>query len=296
MRPELEKAAYLLRRPSTDNVQAALRLLQDTVFSFSMKLCGHREDAEDTMQDVLTSSLRHLAKIEDPRALSVWLYTAARNRCWQNRRKAARRKSVSLEDLVPTGTEIRALFTESGANPEQQALRNEDYHLIHEAVLKLPPPYRIVLVLHDMEELDTEQTAQVLSLQPGTVRVRLHRARLLLRKEMDAVFRQNPKRRRHREKSKKTQSKECKEIFGNLSEYLDGRMEIRACEQMRAYIEACPPCVAFIRDLKLAIDRCRSLKVPAWESTNTSLRRLLAEEYLRLMASGPSKTPAALAS
>ena len=58
-----------------------------------------------------------------------------------------------------------------------------------QAVLQLPPQYRLVLVLHDMEELDTEEVAAVLSLQPGTVRVRLHRARLMLRKELEKLQR-----------------------------------------------------------------------------------------------------------
>ena len=60
----------------------------------------------------------------------------------------------------------------------------EQHHLLHQAILRIPPPLRIVLVLHDMEELTTEQVAQVLSLQQGTVRIRLHRARLSVRKEM----------------------------------------------------------------------------------------------------------------
>ena len=60
----------------------------------------------------------------------------------------------------------------------------EQSHLLHQAVLRIPAPLRMVLVLHDMEELDTEQVAKILGLQTGTVRVRLHRARLGVRKEM----------------------------------------------------------------------------------------------------------------
>ena len=188
MRPELQKAIQLLRTDPA-GVPHALRLLQGTVFSFSMKLCGHREDAEDTMQDVLVSSLPHLAKIEDPRALSVWLYTAARNRCWRKRKKESTYKTVALEDLMPDGAELSALLTAAAASPEAKALTHEDQRRVHQAVLQLSPQYRLVLVLHDMEELDTEQVAAVLSLQPGTVRVRLHRARLLLRKELEKLHR-----------------------------------------------------------------------------------------------------------
>jgi RNA polymerase sigma-70 factor (ECF subfamily) len=295
MHPELQEAIRLLQKDPA-SVPKALRLLQGTVFSFSMKLCGHREDAEDTMQDVLVSSLPHLAKIEDPRALSVWLYTAARNRCWRNRKKQSHRKTVSLEDLLPESAELSALLTATSASPEQQTLSHEDQRMVHKAVLRLPPQYRIVLVLHDMEELDTEQVAAVLSLQPGTVRVRLHRARLLVRKEMDNLLRREPAAPQGKRKSAPKRPRECMEIFGNLSEYLDGRMETQSCAQMRTHIDACPACIAFLSDLKLAIDRCRKLNMPFDSDMCASLRRLLAEEYLRLLQSGASKTPAAAAS
>jgi len=87
MRPELTQAADLLRRNTLESVEEAIGLLQNTVYSFSMKVCGHPEDAEDTMQEVLYRSLEHLAKIHDPQALAVWLYTVTRNRCWRMRRK-----------------------------------------------------------------------------------------------------------------------------------------------------------------------------------------------------------------
>jgi RNA polymerase sigma-70 factor (ECF subfamily) len=164
-------------------------------------------------------------------------------------------------------------------------LTHEDQDRVHAAVLQLPPQYRLVLVLHDMEELDTDEVAAVLSLQPGTVRVRLHRARLLLRKELEKSQRA-PAATSHRKKqAADKRPQECMEIFGNLSEYLDGRMEKKSCRQMQVHIDACPACIAFLSDLKLAIDRCRKLKMPFDSDTCSSLRRLLAEEYLRLLAS-----------
>ncbi len=295
MRPDLQKAIHLLRNDPA-GVPHALRLLQGTVFSFSMKLCGHREDAEDTMQDVLVSSLPHLAKIEDPRALSVWLYTAARNRCWRKRKKESSHKTVALEDLMPDGAELSALLTSAAASPEQNALTHEDQVRVQDAVLRLPPQYRLVLVLHDMEELDTEEVAAVLSLQPGTVRVRLHRARLLLRKELEKLQREPEASPRRKKPTPEKRPRECMEIFGNLSEYLDGRMETKSCKQMRAHIDACPACIAFLSDLKLAIDRCRKLNMPFDSDTCASLRRLLAEEYLRLLRSRSSDATTPVAS
>ena len=86
MRPELIRATELLRLNNREAVEEAVALLQNTVYSFSMKVCGHSEDAEDTTQEVLFRSLEHLAKLQDPRQLSVWLYTVTKNRCWRMRR------------------------------------------------------------------------------------------------------------------------------------------------------------------------------------------------------------------
>jgi RNA polymerase sigma-70 factor (ECF subfamily) len=76
---------------------------------------------------------------------------------------------------------------------------------------------------------------------------------------------------------------ECRELFANLSEYLDGRVEPQSCEEMRGHIESCPACVAFLHDLRIAIDRCRSLEVPCDPDVAPRLRSILTQEYLRML-------------
>jgi RNA polymerase sigma-70 factor (ECF subfamily) len=301
MRPELIRAVDLLRINTPETIEEAMGLLQNTVYSFSMKVCGHPEDAEDTMQEVLYRSLAHLSKIEVPRALAVWLYTVTRNRCWRMRRKSmhTRTQTLSLDDLMPDDAELGRLLQDAHANPEGAFLHQEQHQLLHKAVLAIPVQLRLVLVLHDMEELTTEQVAQILSLQPGTVRVRLHRARLQVRKEMNLILNRQPNgslqstARAPRSKSSPNKGKgrpaDCRELFSNLSEYLDGRVEPLSCNQMRVHIEACPACVAFLRDLRLAIDRCRSLEMPCDPSVAPRLRVLLTQEYLRMLGMAPSK-------
>ena len=282
MRPELIEAIALLRQGKEASTQHALALLQQTVLSFGIKVCGHREDAEDTAQEVLIRTLPHLARLEDPEALSAWLYTAAKNRCLQGRRRATYRKAISLEDLMPGEAELNSLLlADAKPTPEDQVLARQGHQQIHQAVLTLPAEYRIVLVLHDMEELDTELVAKILSLRPGTVRVRLHRARLLLRRELDRLLHPGFAAARRREKKSRPPTK-CREIFANLSEYLDRELPPADCDRMRHHIDACPACVAFIEDLKRAIDRCRSLEVCPNEEARPVLRRLLTEEYRRL--------------
>jgi RNA polymerase sigma-70 factor (ECF subfamily) len=306
MRPELIQASVLLRRKTPEAVEEAIGLLQNTVYSFSMKVCGHPEDAEDTMQEVLSRSMGHLANIQDPQALAVWLYTVTRNRCWRMRRKAASapRQMLSLDELMPDEAELGRLLQDAGENPENNLIHAEQHHLLHQAVLRIPVQLRIVLVLHDMEELKSDQVAQILGLQPGTVRVRLHRARLFVRKEMSKMLdgaSEHPEKRLPASKKSKSgranggkRPTECRELFSNLSDYLDGRVDPLTCEEMRVHIEACPACVAFLRDMRGAIDRCRTLEIPCDAAVAPRLRSILTQEYLRLLGLPGTKKIAAL--
>src|SRR5208283_127751 len=235
------------------------------------------------------------AKIQTPQQMAVWLYTVTRNRCWRMRRKPAHAPAnlLSLEELMPDNEELGRLLEDATVGPEGNILAAEQHHLLHQAILRVPPALRIVLVLHDMEELTTEQVAQVLLLQQGTIRIRLHRARLSVRREMNQLLRGVPeeqngakpsvKRRKHAKAKNGQRPAECRDLFANLSEYLDGRVEPLTCEQMREHIEACPSCVAFLRDLRTAIDRCRSLEIPCDPAVAPRLRAILTREYLRML-------------
>jgi len=291
MRPELIQASELLRQETPESIEKAIGLLQDTVFSFSMKMCGHREDAEDTMQDVLFGSLKYLANLQEPGELAAWLYTVTRNRCRRMRRKhpGSEGRNVSLDELMPNEDELRALVQSSKDGPEHQFLRNERHDLLHSAVLRLPTALRLVLVLHDMEDLNSEEIARILGIQVGTVRVRLHRARLTVRKEMTRILKGLPEQPQSKGTSLIRRPKECRELFANLSEYIDARMEPRTCEQMRVHIESCPACVAFLKDLRAAIDRCRRLEVACDTHVAARMRAMMTQEYVRMM--GATREP-----
>lgn len=300
MRARLNDAITLLRTGDPERIGEAIALLQGTVFAFSMKVCGHREDAEDTMQEVLLRSLPHLSKIEHPRALAVWLYTVTRNRCWRSRRRPAHapKETLSLDELMPDHDELQRLLRDKSHGPEEHVAGGEEQQLLHRAVQMLPAQYRIVLVLHDMEELDTDLVAQILDLQPGTVRVRLHRARLGLRKLMAQLLEgrspsligsRSPRSRNNRANTNGS-GPQCRAIFANLSEFLDQRLASSSCEKMQEHIKACPACVAFITDLSTAIDRCRQFEVPQNPHIQSRLRSLLVEEYVRFAGDPPPKT------
>jgi RNA polymerase sigma-70 factor (ECF subfamily) len=292
MRTELIQASELLQKNTPEAIEQAIGLLQNTVFSFSMKMCGHRQDAEDTMQEVLYRSLKHLGKLEGPNALAAWLYTVTRNRCHRMRRghSDANGRQLSLDELIPDDEELKRLLN-AESHPERDAIQAEQHQLLHQAVLRLPTPLRMVLVLHDMEELTSDEIARILGLQIGTVRVRLHRARLAVRREMPRLLKGLPEQRSSADTTVTQRPKECRELFANLSEYLDARVEPRTCEQMRAHIAKCPACIAFLKDLRAAVDRCRTLEVTCDAAVAQRMRALMTLEYLRLMGRPTESEP-----
>jgi len=285
MRPDLEDAIRLLER--SDDPQAldqALALLQNTVFSFSMKVCGQRQDAEDTMQEVLVKSLAHLPKFSSPKALAVWLYKVAKNHCLMSRRRSkfAPAQELSLEQLMPDRTELERLAGSAEVNPETMAMRTEEARWLRQAVHKLPPPYRIVLVLRDMEGLTDQEVAEITGLRTGTVRVRLHRARLFVRNE---VAKQQTRgihaiASRGEKKIEPPRPASCKAMFAQLSDYLDEQLDDSLCDELEKHLGDCSPCQAFLATLQATIEKCRDLPPDHPDKKEAAeLRHKLLAEY-----------------
>jgi RNA polymerase sigma-70 factor (ECF subfamily) len=284
VRPEIEQVVQLVQRKDRNSLEEALALLQNTVFSFSMKVCGQRQDAEDTMQEVLLKSLPKLAKFDSPKALVVWLYKVAKTRCLMSRRKSkfAPKQALSLEELMPDQRELEKLSGTTDSTPEISLMRRESAKRLREAVQKLPPDYRLILVLHDMEDLSDADVAEITGLRPGTIRVRLHRARLFVRKEL-------AKQDHHRvggripkpaaQISELPRQQRCKAMFAELSNYLDEKLDDSLCEELEKHMDGCEPCKAFLSTLEQAIERCRESpnEFPNSDSAAKLRRELLAQ-------------------
>ena len=268
MRPEVEQAVAEMR---AGKLERALSLLQQTVFNFSMKVCGHREDAEDTAQETLLRTAPQLRKFDSPQALAVWLYKVARSRCLMSRRssKFDPHPHLSLDEVLPDRADLEAQLAFSGPGPEQHLLRKENAAELARAVLRIPPLYRQVLVLHDMEELSSREVGEVMGINEGTVRVRLHRARAFLRNELVA---------RPRAGKKKQASKPitCRALFARLSDYIDHQIDPGVCERLETHLDGCAPCQAYLASLEETIRRCRNhCPPPMKKKLQSDLRALL---------------------
>src|SRR5215467_808775 len=284
MRAEVEEAVSLLQHGDDPGIERALAMLQNTVFSFSMRVCGHREDAEDTMQEVLLQSVPQLPKFDSPKALVVWLYKVAKTRCLMSRRKSkfAPARELSLDELMPDRNELEQLSSDGRINPEAFAIRSEQASRLRAAVQKLPPQYRIVLVLRDMEGLTDDEVAEVTGVRPGTVRVRLHRARLFVRKELMRMWR--PRERKkvsvRAQPAENLRQARCKEMLEELSDYLDQQLDDSLCEELERHMDGCGPCQAFVATLEATIEQCRRSPGECPNSRKSSkLREELIQKY-----------------
>ncbi|MGB8474791.1 MAG: sigma-70 family RNA polymerase sigma factor [Candidatus Acidiferrum sp.] len=292
MRPEIEQAVQLIQRKDPKSLEEALSLLQATVFSFSMRVCGQRQDAEDTMQEVLLKSVAYLPGFDTPKALIVWLYKVAKNRCLMSRRKSkfAPKEALSLEELMPDRKELQKLSGSPDGTPEASLLHRENAKRLREAIQKLPPDYRLILVLHDMEELSDSDISEITGLRLGTIRVRLHRARLFVRKELAkpnpaGLRRYTSKRPDRRQTSAQPTARRCKVMFAELSNYLDEELDDSLCEELEKHLDGCEPCKAFLSSLESSIQQCRNLpKESPDPAVAARLRRQLIGEYHGLMA------------
>lgn len=144
-----------------------------------------REDTEteDVMQEAYVRAYEHLAQFEGRAQFSTWLTRIAVHEAI--RRSAARAKFDPLESEDYDGEEASMLsFQANSLNPEASASRGELSSLLEDAILALPRIYRTVIVLRDIEEMSTAETADILSLTESNVKVRLHRAHELLQGEL----------------------------------------------------------------------------------------------------------------
>lgn len=244
------------------------------------------------MQEVLLKSVPYLPKFDSPKALLVWLYKVTKNRCLMSRRRSkfAPKRDLSMEELMPDRKELERLSANGSINPEMFAIRSEEAGLLRKAVQRLPAQYRIVLVLRDMEGLTDEDVAEITGLRSGTVRVRRHRARLFVRKELMKARKPSPSKIVEATPLRATAAGQprpprCKAMFAELSNYLDERLDDALCEELEKHLDGCGPCKAFLASLEATIEDCRELPSQAPDRVKAArLRKEVLFRYERALA------------
>lgn len=155
---------------------------QNRIYSLTLRMTGHPEDAADLAQDAFLRAWRTLPSFQGDSSFSTWLYRLASNLCIdflrQEKRKKANLTVMSLDDDEDSPS---AEIPDRRFAPENELQRKELRHAVGQALLQLSDEHRQVLVLREADGLSYTEIAELLNLEEGTVKSRIARARLSLR-------------------------------------------------------------------------------------------------------------------
>lgn len=177
--PALDDDAVLIEATLAGKSAAFGQLVlayQDRLFNTLVHITGNRDDARELAQDAFVQAFVKLDTFRQSSAFYTWLYRIALNLAATHRR---RRKPVASVDCIREATGDEPV--DPGRGPTERLEQEERHRLLHEALDQLDEPFRSVLVLREIDGCDYETIAEILGLPLGTVRSRLHRARVQLR-------------------------------------------------------------------------------------------------------------------
>lgn len=160
------------------------------IYRTALHITQNREDAEDITQDVFFKAFQKLHQFQGNSKFSTWLVRIAVNESLMRLRRRKTAKTVSMDQDVETEEgAIPRDFAEWRPNPEQIFSQSELGEILRKTIAGLPPGFRTVFTLRDIENLSTEETAEALGLSVPAVKSRLLRARLQLRERLSRYFR-----------------------------------------------------------------------------------------------------------
>jgi RNA polymerase sigma-70 factor (ECF subfamily) len=156
---------------------------RDALYRIAYRLTGNRDDAEDLLLEALTEAWESFNHFQKGTEFVRWVATIMTHTFLDWQRKNSHYEFVSLDEPSEEDEEPLELPDETD-DPEELALRREFWRAAKRALDELPPEFRTVLALVDMEGLSYEEAAKILNCPIGTVRSRLHRARTILREKL----------------------------------------------------------------------------------------------------------------
>lgn len=176
-----------------------IRPYERHVYKMALSLMKNEADAEDVAQEAFLRAFRKLADFRGQAKFSTWLISITLNEARGRLRRQAVARTESLDSSPEDGAPVSPAMLRDWREVPSEALEREEIRrLLQTAIANLAPMYREVLVLRDVEEFSVEETAVALAISAGNVKVRLHRARLMMQKELAPKLKQitpKPKRR-----------------------------------------------------------------------------------------------------
>ena len=192
-----EDEAGLLKRLRAGDSKATEQWVREStprLLAVTRRMLRSEEDARDAVQDAFILAFRALDAFQGGSRLSTWLHRIAVNAALMKLRSQRRKPEEPIDDLLPTFLEDghhSGMPTEWPGGPQEWVEREEVRSAVRAAIDRLPGTHRNVLLLRDIEELETAEVAEMLEISPGAVKTRLHRARVALRELLDPVLRED---------------------------------------------------------------------------------------------------------
>jgi len=180
----------LLRRLRARDERAFRELVEehrDRIYTLTYRMLGNRAEAEDVAQEVFIAVFKTVDQFREEAKLSTWIYRVAVNHCKNRIKYLARRHErdqTELDESNDPGSDSVASTTSAPRRPDRQVEGAEIDRLMQEAIAALDEEHRALVILRDLEDLSIEEICEITGLPDGTVKSRLHRARLALRKKM----------------------------------------------------------------------------------------------------------------
>jgi len=163
-----------------------MRRYNRKLYRTARAMTGDNGEAEDIVQEAWTRAYAHIADFRNESAISTWLVRIVLNEALGRKRRA--KPTVALDETNEHQMSSVIMLPSCGANPESCMSRTQVRHLLERAIDTLPLDFRTVLVLRSVEEMSGAEVAQQLEIPEATVKTRLHRARALMRQELEKNF------------------------------------------------------------------------------------------------------------
>jgi RNA polymerase sigma-70 factor (ECF subfamily) len=174
------------RRREQGAFEALVRRHQAPLFNFCLRMLGQAEDAADVAQETFVQLYSHLGRLDEHEPLAPWLFRVARNRCIDVIR---RRRTVPLAVADDSDNNLHAMEpTDDEPLPDELAERADLQRLLTRAIAALPPTYSEVVALRYAGDRSFAEIAQILDCDEGAARVRFHRAKAVLRRELRSLL------------------------------------------------------------------------------------------------------------
>ena len=183
--PQEDELVRRAQEGDDDAFDRLVELFAPRVYNLAFRLIGHAEDAQDLAQEALLRAYDALPRFRRDAAFTTWLYRIVVNVCHDERARRKRRPPTMSELETDDGPAITETLTD-GTDTEDLLLQRERSRTLQEAIATLPDPFRLTLVLYDIQGFSYQEAADILDIQIGTVKSRLNRARNLLREKLAA--------------------------------------------------------------------------------------------------------------